>query len=411
MYNNIIRLYAFAVKLAAPFKKKAAKIISGQRNTLSILSEKIIPGAKYIWFHAASSGEFEQGRPLIEKIRKEKPEYRILLTFFSPSGYEMRKDYEGADIVCYLPFDKPELVEKFLDAANPAIAIFIKYEFWKNYINSLKRRRIPTYIISAIFRPNQIFFRPYGRHYGRVLEKFDWLFVQDENSRILLEKYNIRNVSVSGDTRFDRVYEIFEKRKEIPVVERFLKRNDDVQRLVLIAGSTWEKDEELLIPFFNAHPEYLFIIAPHEMGKGRVERLLEQIKRPAIRYSEAESGQTQQADCLIIDNFGLLSSIYRYADVAYVGGGFGVGIHNILEAAVYGVPVLFGPNHKKAREADGLIEAGGGAAVATAGELAAILNNYSAYKNLLAANGQNSGDYVVKNLGATDRIYAKLFGL
>jgi len=345
----------------------------------------------------------------MEKIRREKPEYKILLTFFSPSGYEMRKNYEGADVICYLPFDKPRMVEKFLDAAKPEIAVFIKYEFWKNYINSLKLRNIPTYSISAIFRPNQIFFRPYGRFYGRVLEKFDHIFVQDENSQKLLAKYNITNVTVSGDTRFDRVYEIFENRKKIPVVSKFVNQPSENKCLTLIAGSSWEKDEDLIIPYFNAHPEYRLILAPHEMHGDRIKKLKERITRPTVCYSEALQTGIDKADCLIIDNFGLLSSIYRYASVGYIGGGFGAGIHNLLEAAVYGIPVLFGPNHIKAREASGLIECGGGREITSEEDLASTLNNYATYSALLQSNGKSAGDYVVDNRGATNKIYEKIF--
>jgi 3-deoxy-D-manno-octulosonic-acid transferase len=409
MYNVAIALYAFAVRLVSPFKKKAKKMLAGQKETFSILKKEIDPKAKYIWFHAASLGEFEQGRPLIEKIRKEKPEYRILLSFFSPSGYEVRKDYAGADIVCYLPFDYNKHAQKFLDLAKPEMAIFIKYEFWMNYLNLLKQRQIPTYIISAIFRKTQIFFRWYGRKYRNVLNDFDWFFVQDNNSLELLKRFNHHNVTVSGDTRFDRVQEIFEKRKEIPEVEKLLNQTTEHKDLALVAGSTWEKDEDILIPYFNQNPDIKLIIAPHEISAKRIETLISRISRPVVRLSQADDVEIEKTDCLIIDCIGLLSSVYRYGDIAYVGGGFGVGIHNILEAAVYGIPVLFGPNYQKFKEARELIACRGAFPVANEKELATRLNERLTYTHLLQENGKSAKDYVIHNLGATHKIYEKIF--
>ena len=409
MYYIAIFLYALAVRLVAPFNKKAKKILAGQKETFFILKKNIHPDAKYVWFHAASLGEFEQGRPLIEKLRKEKPEYKILLTFFSPSGYEVRKDYSGADIVCYLPFDHYWNARKFLSLVKPVMAVFIKYEFWMNYLNQLKRLNVPTYIISAIFRPTQIFFRWYGRRYRNVLNDFDWFFVQDNNSKALLNRFHHPNITIAGDTRFDRVYEIFEQRKSLPLVERFASKSKEGQGCVLVAGSTWEKDESILIPYINQHPDVKLIIAPHEISEPRIEALKLRFSRPVVRYSQANEKKIQDAGCLIIDCFGLLSSIYRYGDVAYVGGGFGAGIHNILEAAVYGIPVLFGPNHRKFKEAGELIACRGAFALTGADEFASRMNEFVSYASLLQESGKSAGEYVVRNLGATGKIYEKLF--
>jgi 3-deoxy-D-manno-octulosonic-acid transferase len=408
MYDIAIAFYAFIVRFASLFNKKAKKMLTGQRKTFSILAEKMDAQAQYIWFHAASLGEFEQGRPLIEKIRKEKPEYKILLTFFSPSGYEVRKDYAGADVVCYLPFDFRSNARKFLDLAKPEIAIFIKYEFWMNYLNNLKNRNIPTYIISAIFRPTQIFFRWYGYRYRNVLKNFNWFFVQDKNSLQLLQRFNLHNTMISGDTRFDRVYEISEQRKALPLIEKFVCKTDEKQR-IFIAGSTWDKDEEILLPFFNQHPEIKLIIAPHETKDSRIAELSARLSRPYQRYSQADEKTIAQAGCLIIDCVGLLSSIYRYGEIAYIGGGFGAGIHNILEAAVYGMPVLFGPNYGKFKEAGELTACKGAFPISNEEDFAAQMNNLTTYPELIQTAGEKAKTYVADNLGATQKIYNSIF--
>jgi len=409
MYYIAIFLYDLAVRLVAPFNKKAKKMLAGQKETFSILKKQLDPEASYIWFHAASLGEFEQGRPLIEKIRQEKPAYKILLTFFSPSGYEVRKNYPGADIICYLPFDHYWNARKFLRIAKPAMAIFIKYEFWMNYLKQLKRSNIPTFIISAVFRPTQIFFRWYAYRYRKVLNNYQWLFVQDRSSAELLERFNHHNVSITGDTRFDRVYEISGQKKELPLIEKFLNQTEKGKNLVFVAGSTWINDEAILIPYFNRHPEIKLIIAPHEIGGQRIEALKNSLIRPAIQYSQADESNICDADCLIIDCFGLLSSIYRYGDLAYIGGGFGKGIHNILEAAVYGIPVLFGPRYHKFKEAKELIACRGATAVADEAEFSSCMNGFLSSNLLIQENGKNAREYVVNNLGATQKIYEKLF--
>jgi len=409
MYYIAIALYALAVRLVAPFNKKAKKMLAGQRQTFSILKKQLDPKASYIWFHAASLGEFEQGRPLIEKIRQEKPTYKILLTFFSPSGYEVRKNYPGADIVCYLPFDHGWNARKFLRTVKPAMAVFIKYEFWMNYLNQLKRLRIPTYIISAVFRPSQIFFRWYGYRYRKVLNNFDWFFVQDQRSLDLLKRFNHPNASIAGDTRFDRVYEVFKQRKELPIVEKFLNKTDNGKALAFVAGSSWEKDEAIFIPYFNRHPEINRIIAPHEINEERIEALKSRITCPVVRYSQADESAVGDAGCLIIDCFGLLSSVYRYGDWAYIGGGFGKGIHNVLEAAVYGIPVLFGPRYRKFKEAEELIACGGAFAVTSEEEFSSRMDDFLSHPERVLEAGKSAKEYVVRNLGATQKIYKKLF--
>jgi 3-deoxy-D-manno-octulosonic-acid transferase len=410
MYNIAIAFYAFVVRLVSPFNKKAKKMLSGQKKTFALLEEKIDRKAAYIWFHAASLGEFEQGRPLMEKIKKEKPEYKILLTFFSPSGYEVQKNYRNADIICYLPFDFSRNATELLDLVRPEIAIFIKYEFWMNYLGELKKRNIPTYIISAIFRPNQIFFRWYGKAYGKVLKNFQWFFLQDANSKKLLKKLNIRdNVTVSGDTRFDRVYEIYTQQKEIGQINCFLSQSTDNKPFTLVAGSTWEEDEAVILPYFNATPEMKLIIAPHEVHEEHLKAIISKLKRPYVRYSQAKENEIQEADCLIIDCIGLLSSIYRYGNIAYIGGGFGAGIHNILEAAVYGIPVLFGPKYHKFREACELIHCGGGVSIIGAEMFASRMSEFLSYTSLLQEIGKSAKDYVEQNLGATGTIYEKIF--
>jgi len=410
MYYLAITLYAIAVRLVSPFHRKAKKMLEGQSRTFSVLKNTIDRDARYIWFHAASLGEFEQGRPLIEKIRRERPEYKILLTFFSPSGYEVRKNYEGADVVCYLPFDHLHNARKFLKLAHPEIAVFIKYEFWMNYLNKLKKNRIPTYIISAIFRPNQIFFRWYGRNYRKVLNNFEWFFVQNKFSEQLLNKYGHHNITVSGDTRFDRVKAIADAAADLPVMERFTDAPADGKKpFVLVAGSTWGADEDVIIPYFNAHPEMKLIIAPHEINESRIAELTSKLRRPYLLYSEATEKNVKDADCLVIDCFGLLSTIYRYGQAAYIGGGFGKSIHNITEAAVYGMPIIFGPVHTKFREALELIEVGGAFPINSREDFEERIAALIASPDLLADTGKKIQNYVVKNLGATQIIFDKIF--
>lgn len=405
MYSFIIFLYALVVRLISPFHRKARLMIKGHKEVYKKLREEIDPKSKYIWLHAASLGEFEQGRPIIERIKEEYPSYKILLTFFSPSGYEVRKDYELADIVCYLPFDKKRNVKKFLKLANPYIAIFIKYEFWYNYINQLRKLKVPTYMVSAIFRPTQFFFKWYGKPYQKMLSYYEAICVQDENSAKLLQSIQVNNVVVCGDTRFDRVLDIKKRAKELPLVDKFTSQSEGDDKIVLVAGSSWPKDEDVFVEYFNNHQRLKLIIAPHEIHEAHLKYIEESLIRPSIRYSKAlDCENIEDYDCLIIDTFGLLSSLYRYGKVAYVGGGFGVGIHNILEATVYNIPVVFGPNFKKFREAHQLIELGGAYSIHNKESFVSLMDEFIEYPEVLKSAGDCAGNYVAHNAGVVDKV-------
>ena len=400
IYNLIIYLYLLGVAIYSRFNEKVRKMWRGERDAFRILREKVDPNAKYVWFHAASLGEFEQGRPLMEQLRKDHPEYKILLTFFSPSGYEVRKNYEGADIITYLPLDTITYARRFLRTVRPVMAFFIKYEFWYNYLHILKHRHIPVYSVSSIFRPEQVFFKWYGCQYRPVLNCFTHFFVQNEVSKELLAKIGITSVDVVGDTRFDRVLQIKEAAKQLPLVEAFVK--DAPQ--VFVAGSSWPPDEEIFIKYFSTHKNWKLIIAPHVIGEDhlkQIEKLLE--GRKVIRYTEATEENVQDAEVLIINCFGLLSSIYHYGNVAYVGGGFGVGIHNLLEAAVWDVPVFFGPNNQKFQEAQGL-KTSGGFEINNYEEFAAQMDKFASDADYLAEQGHKAGHFVKGQSGATDKV-------
>jgi 3-deoxy-D-manno-octulosonic-acid transferase len=381
-------------------------MIKGQHETFDKLRREIDSTQQYVWVHAASLGEFEQGRPLIERIHAEHPHLKILLTFFSPSGYEVRKNYEGADVICYLPFDTPLNARRFVRLANVKMAFFVKYEFWPNYIGALYRNDIPVYSVSSIFRPDQIFFRWYGKSYAKCLHKITHFFVQNDASIDLLKQLGITAVTKTGDTRFDRVLDIMNQAKELPIVEAFAKG-----KKVLIAGSSWAPDEDLFIPYFNKRKDLKLVIAPHVVNEGHLSEIERKLERPALRYSKATPEEAAKADCLIIDCYGLLSSIYRYATVAYVGGGFGVGIHNVPEAAVYGCPVLFGPNNKKFKEAQDLIACHGSYEIHNAADFTEVLTKLLTYDELLRSSGSAAANYIRKNAGARDAIYKAICGL
>ena len=406
IYNFGIYCYKQLVALAGVRNAKARKLTQGQKGIFDYLSQHADPQGGYLWIHASSLGEFEQGRPLIEAIRKARPDTRILLTFFSPSGYEVRKNYPGADLVCYLPFDLPGNVKRFLDLTRPIQAIFIKYEFWANYLNELKRRNIPTYSISAIFRPNQVFFRFYGDYFRRILRNFTHLYIQNEQSRQLLAGIGITNVSVVGDTRFDRVSDIRLSAKDLPVIEAFAQG-----KKVLVVGSSWPKDEEFILDYFNHRDDIKLIIAPHEIHESHLLFIESRLKRPTLRYTQATEATAATCDCLIIDCFGLLSSIYRYGTLAYVGGGFGAGIHNIAEAAVYNLPVIFGPNHRRFKEAHELIACGGGFAIDSGEAFRSTADRLLSDPEALATASHNAGHYIASHTGATRLILKDLFGI
>lgn len=389
------------VAIASLFNKKVKKMWAGERQAVKVLKEKVDPEARYIWFHAASLGEFEQGRPLIEHLRETHPEYKILLTFFSPSGYEVRKNYEGADIICYLPLDTIRNARRFLRAVKPVMAFFIKYEFWYNYLHILQHRGVPTYSVSSIFRPDQIFFQWYGRQYGRVLKCFTHFFVQNLESKALLAKLGITDVDVVGDTRFDRVLQIKEASKQLPIVEQFTAH----AQKVFVAGSSWLPDEEIFIKYFDIHKDWKLIIAPHVISDEHLSQIFELLKgRRVVRYTEATEKNVKDAEVLIIDCFGLLSSIYHYGTVSYVGGGFGVGIHNVLEAAVWGIPVVFGPNNKHFQEAQGLMLVQGGFEIKDYQSFRDLMMRFETDAFFLQNAGENAGAFVKSRAGATTKV-------
>lgn len=414
MYNIAIYLYLIGVAIASLFNEKVRKMWRGERQAIKILKEKVDPTAQYVWFHAASLGEFEQGRPLMERLRQEHPEYKILLTFFSPSGYEVRKDYKVADIVCYLPLDTIRNSRRFLRAVRPVMAFFIKYEFWYNYFHILQHRGVPVYSVSCIFRPNQIFFRWYGKQYARVLHCVTKFFVQNEESQQLLQGIGIDRSEVVGDTRFDRVLQIRDAAKHLPIVEAFrygsVEGNAEGTPIkTFVAGSSWGPDEDIFIRYFNERHDWRLIIAPHVISEEHLEQILSKLQRKTVRYTQTTPEEAAQAECLIIDCFGLLSSIYNYGDVAYVGGGFGVGIHNVLEAAVWHMPVFFGPNNKHFQEAQWLLQSKGGIEIMSFDDFKIQMDRFIAAPELIRERGNAAARVVEEHTGATKRVMNDCF--
>lgn len=417
IYNIVIYFVLWGIAIASLFNEKVRKMWHGEREAFKILKQKVDPNAKYIWFHAASLGEFEQGRPLMERIRKDYPQYKILLTFYSPSGYEVRKNYEGADIICYMPVDTRLNAIRFLRLVRPVMAFFIKYEFWSNFLHILKYRNIPTYSVSSIFREDQVFFKWYGRSYAGVLKCFTRFFVQNEESKRLLEGIGITAVDVVGDTRFDRVLQIKEAAKQLPICEAFRTGVASSQSAdlphhdfkVFVAGSSWPPDENIFIPFFNEHKDWRLLIAPHVIAEEHLKLILSLIKgKKVVRYTQTTPEEAAEADVLIIDCFGLLSSMYNYGDVAYIGGGFGVGIHNTLEAAVWNMPVIFGPNNKKFQEAQGLLKSGGGFEINTYEDFSGLMSSLMNDETFLKQAGDKAGAFVAHLAGATDKVLASV---
>lgn len=423
LYNTGIRAYAGLARAAALSSVKVKKMLDGQAATLDRLAtyrSNFAPDGFDLWIHAASLGEFEQGRPLIDSLLDRRPETKILLSFFSPSGYEVRVDKDPRIAIVYLPFDLPSNASAFIEAVKPKKVIFVKYEFWGNYLSELKRRAIPTYGISVIFRPNQIFFKPWGGVFRRMLRCFTHLYVQDERSKQLLKGIGIENVTVAGDTRFDRVTAIRRQGRSVPEVELFLASAPG--RFTLVVGSSWERDENVYIPYLHKHPELRAIIAPHEFSPDRLAELSKRLgEENTILFTKLVDLYKQNPDLardavsskryLIIDCFGLLSSLYRYADVAYIGGGFGAGIHNINEAAVYSVPVVFGPRHAKFIEASELIACGGGFCVEGKENFASMMDAFLQDGASLDRAGALAGEYIVSKIGATPRIMEEIFQL
>ncbi len=426
IYNIVIYFVLWGIAIASLFNEKVRKMWRGEREAFKILKQKVDPSAKYVWFHAASLGEFEQGRPLMERIRKEYPQYKILLTFYSPSGYEVRKNYEGADIICYMPIDTRLNAIRFLRLVRPVMAFFIKYEFWSNFLHILKHRNIPTYSVSSIFREDQVFFKWYGRSYANVLKCFTRFFVQNEESKRLLEGIGITDVDVVGDTRFDRVLQIKEAAKHLPICEAFRKgvavsssssalssfdpeKESRPDFKVFVAGSSWPPDEDIFIRFFNEHKDWRLLIAPHVIAEEHLKLILSLLKnKKMVRYTQTNPEEAAKADVLIIDCFGLLSSMYNYGDIAYIGGGFGVGIHNTLEAAVWNMPVIFGPNNKKFQEAQGLLKSGGGFEITNYESFEGLMNSMINNPAFLKQAGDKAGAFVASLSGATGKVLAKV---
>ena len=408
MYKISIYVYYIAIYIACFFHhKKASQWIKGRRNLLKNIEKKVKTNQPLAWFHCASLGEFEQGRPLMEEFRKQYPSYKILLTFFSPSGYEVRKNYNGADYIFYLPMDTPGNAKRFLALTNPALVFFIKYEFWFNYIKQIKKNTIPFFIVSSNFRKSQHYFKWYGFWFRKQLKGVSRFFVQNNNSLELLNNIHITNVTVSGDTRFDRVVALAQNTMKLPLIEKFCEGKD-----IFIAGSTWELDEDILIKLINSEKtKYKFIIAPHMVDKPHIASLVEKIKKGhVVLYSEADPDNVLYAKVLIIDCIGILSNLYRYGKIAYIGGGFGSGIHNILEAATYGMPVIFGPKYHKFTEAVELIEKGGAYCIHNENEFMQVVMDLITNNKQLREKSAIAREYVQNNIGATQIILKEISG-
>lgn len=403
IYNIGIRSYDLAIHLAAPFNEKASLWVKGRKDIRKKINAIQQNGERLVWFHAASLGEFEQGRPVMEALKQAEPRTKILLTFFSPSGYEIRKNYNGADYILYLPTDTPGNARFLVKQLKPDAAVFIKYEFWYNYLHELYKHQIPVYLISAIFRMEQPFFKNWGGLHRQMLGFFTRLFVQDDESVRLLESIGVKNAQRTGDTRFDRVKQIADAAKEIEKVRLFCDGQPSV-----VCGSTWPPDEDILMEYINNdHSGYKWIIAPHEIGESHVKAILEKCKKKIVRYTNDNAVFTDY-DVLIVDCIGLLSAIYRYGQISYIGGGFGVGIHNTLEAAVYGIPVIFGPKYQKFNEAVSLINKGGAFTISSGSQLKEVLDTLLSKPVIAKTAGEKALEYVESQLGATQIILKEL---
>jgi len=400
IYHFGLYLFKFLLITVSPFNKKAKKWIDGRKGIYKHIANKLKQNERRIWIHAASLGEFEQGRPVIEEIKKRYPNLKIVLTFFSPSGYEIRKDYQYADYIFYLPLDTENNANKFVNLVKPEFVIFVKYEFWSNFLHTLKKQQIPTYLISSIFRKEQAFFRWYGNWYCEILKCFKWFFVQNEVSKDLLNTIGYQNITISGDTRFDRVYDIAQSVNKYPVIEKFIDRF-----FVIIIGSSWKADEEILYHYINNESNDIrFIIAPHEIHEANIQRIIKNLTKKTIRYSQADESIVLGKEILIIDNIGILSSIYQYGNIAYIGGGFTSGIHSILEPATFGLPVLFGPDYHKFQEAIDLIDLGGAFEISSKKTAEEKLDKLFIDKKYCAQAGNICKKYVIDKKGATQII-------
>ena len=401
LYNLLLLFASQIVKLLALFNPKIKLFVDGRKIVFETLESKISASDKTIWFHAASLGEFEQGLPVMEKIKKEFPNHKIVVTFFSPSGYEVRKNNSIADTCVYLPLDTRSNAQKFLKLVRPDLVFFIKYEYWPNYLNELNKLNINTYLISGIFRENQVFFKWYGGFYRNALKTFDYFFVQNENSKKLLQSHGFNNVIISGDTRFDRVVSILERDNSLDFMDHF-KNNT----ITIVIGSSWPKDESLLVNYINkTNKKVKFIIAPHNIKGNQIQELQNSITKKTVLFSEKENTDLSNYDVLIVDTIGILTKIYSYADIAYVGGGFGnPGVHNILEPATFGIPIMIGPNYNHFAEATALVYQEGCISINTQTELNETLNNLISNEDIRHEKGHICETFVQMNKGATSRI-------
>jgi 3-deoxy-D-manno-octulosonic-acid transferase len=398
LYNIVIQITSLALNFIALFNSKIKLFVSGRKNVFHILEQKIKPSDQTIWFHAASLGEYEQGLPVIEKIKEEYPSHKIVITFFSPSGYEVRKNNTVADATAYLPLDTKKNAQQFLELVHPDMVFFIKYEYWLNYLNELHKRKTPTYLISGIFREKQMFFKWYGGFYRKALDSFSYFFVQNEDSKKLLLQLGKTNVAVSGDTRFDRVAAILEKDSTLDYISKF-KNNT----LTVVVGSSWPKDEALLLDFINSNTLNIkFIIAPHNIKSDQIAQLKNSITKKTVLFSEKQDKNLAEYDVFIIDTVGILTKIYSYADIAFVGGGFGnPGVHNLLEPATFGVPIIIGPNYSHFAEAIALVNMGGCISVSNTTELIAAFKDLITDANFRSEKGHICSTFVSMNKGAT----------
>ncbi len=407
LYNILINVAWFGLKVIAFFNGKIKLFVQGRKKTFSILKAKLNENDQTIWMHVASLGEFEQGLPILERLRSKYPEHELVLSFFSPSGYEVKKDTSAADVVVYLPMDSNAKVKRLLDLVNPKLAIFVKYEVWPNYLYHLKKRNIPTILVSAIFSDRQIYFKSIGGFMRKSLRKFDHYFVQDDKSKKLLESIGIKNSSIGGDTRLDRVSEILKRNNQLDFMDRF-KNN----QLCLVAGSTWPEDEKILINYINTATEKVkFVIAPHEIKSAHIDKIASALEKPAVRYSELDNQNLKETDVLIVDTIGLLTKIYSYANVAYVGGGFATGLHNTMEPAVFGIPIIIGPQFGGFKEAEDLVNEGGIIPISSQDSfdnlMNDLLNKPISIKNIGAINA----DYINANKGAADLVMKYISGI
>ncbi len=396
LYQLGINLAALLLPFSRFFSPKMKLFVDGRKQSFSVLQNQIDSNQKYIWFHVASLGEYEQGLPVMEEIKAKYPEYKLLLTFFSPSGYEIRKNNKIADITIYLPLDTKQNVKRFLDLVNPKMVFFIKYEFWPNYLNELKRRNIRTYLVSGIFRENQLFFKQFGGFYRAALHSFDHFFVQNNTSAQLLKSIGFNNVTVHGDTRFDRVAQIVERSQPLDFIAEF-KNNTTT----IVIGSSWIDDENVYLPYLNNSKNVKFIIAPHNIKEKEITRLITKIDKKTVRYTNYKTEDLKNADVFIIDIIGILTQIYAYADIAYVGGGFKTGLHNILEPATYGTLVIIGPNYSKFQEAEDLVALGGCLVVNDTDELTYTFDRLVTDINYINELGTKNREFVLKNKNAT----------